>query len=114
VANDEKIFALGALVEQLLEVFEGTLGGERAGTHDRGFIAGLSADQGGGLEAALEGARDDEVELDVQGVEHVSELETVLFAFFVKGALGVEDWIGAAQTCTGVAKDIQIHSLFIF
>jgi hypothetical protein len=43
----------------------------------------------------------------------VRELEAVPFAFFIEGAFGVEDWVGATKTGTGVAKDIQIHSLFI-
>ena len=54
VADDEKIFAFGALAEHLLEVFEGALGGERVGVHDRGFVAGFGADERGGLEATLE------------------------------------------------------------
>ena len=95
MANDEKIFALGALVEQLLEVFEGGFGGERGGVQDLGFVAGLGPDERGGLEAAFEGAGDDEVELDVQGVEHVRELEAVPFAFFIEGAFGVDYWVGA-------------------
>jgi hypothetical protein len=53
------------------------------------FIAGLGADQRCGLKAAFERARDDEVELDVQCVQYMSELEAVLFALFVEGAFGV-------------------------
>ena len=60
-----------------------------------GFVAGLGADEGGGLEAALERAGDDEVELNVQRVQDVSELEAVLLAFLVERALEVEEWIGA-------------------
>ncbi len=101
-------------LEELLEVFEGGFGGERVGGQDLGFVAGLGADERGGLEAALEGAGDDEVELDVQGVQDVRELETVLLAFFIEGALEVECRIRAPQTGTGVSKDKQIHSLFTF
>ena len=52
--------------------------------------------------------------MDVERVEHVSELEAVSFAFFVEGALGVEEWIFAWLSGAGVAKYIQIHSLFTF
>ena len=96
VADDQQVLALGALVEELLEVFEGGVGGEGGGVQDLGFVAGLGADEGGGLEAALERARDDEVELEVQGVQHVRELEAVALAFFVEGTLGVEEWIRAS------------------
>ena len=68
MADQEKILAIGALAEELLKIFQGGLGGERGGVQDLGFVAGLSADERGGLEAALEGAGDDEVELDVQRV----------------------------------------------
>jgi hypothetical protein len=81
---------------------------------DLGFVAGFGTDKGCSLKAALEGARDDKVELDVQRVQNVSELEAVLLAFFIERAFGVEEWIGASQAGAGVAKNIQIHSLFIF
>jgi hypothetical protein len=114
VANDQKVIAAGVFAEKSLEVFEGSFGGERGGVENLGFVTGLGADQGGGLQAALERARDDEVELNVQGVEHVSELQTMLFAFLIKGALGIEHWIGTAKTGAGVSKDVQIHNLLTF
>jgi len=93
VADEEEVLALGALAEELLEVLEGGFGGERGGVEDLGFVAGLGADERGGLEAAFEGAGDDEVELDVQRVEHMSELEAMLLAFLIEGAFGVEERI---------------------
>ena len=56
MADEEEVLAIGALAEELLEVFEGGFGGERGGVQDLGLVAGLGADEGGGLEAALEGA----------------------------------------------------------
>jgi len=56
VADEEEVLAFGAIAEKLLEVFEGGVGGEGGGVQDLGFVAGLGADQGGGLEAAFEGA----------------------------------------------------------
>jgi hypothetical protein len=44
----------------------------------------------------------------------VGELEAVLFAFFIEGTFGVEEWVGAPQAGAGVAKNIQIHNLFTF
>jgi hypothetical protein len=44
----------------------------------------------------------------------MSELEAVLLAFFIEGALGVEKRIRASQAGAGVAEDIQIHNLFTF
>ena len=51
-------------LEEFLELFEGGVGGEGVGVEDVGLVAGLGADQRGGLQAALERAGDDEVELD--------------------------------------------------
>jgi hypothetical protein len=96
VADDEEVLAFGALAEELLEVFEGSFGGERGGVHDLGFVAGFSADERGGLETALERAWDDQIELDVQCVQHLGELEAVFFAFFIEGALRVEQRIRAS------------------
>jgi hypothetical protein len=56
VADEEEVFAIGALAEELLEVFESGFGGERGGVEDLGFVAGLGAYERGGLEAAFEGA----------------------------------------------------------
>jgi hypothetical protein len=114
VADEEEVLAFGALAEKFLEVFEGGFGGEGGGVQDLGLVAGLGADERCGLETALKGAGDDQVELDVQRVEHMSELETVLLAFFVEWAFGVEERIFARLTGAGVAKYIQIHSLFTF
>lgn len=96
MANDQKVIAAGVFAEKPLEVFECRVGGERGGVQNLCFVSGLGADERGSLQAPLERARDDEVELNVQGVEHVSQLEAVLFAFFIEGTLGVEYWIGAA------------------
>src|SRR5207302_4586670 len=90
VADEEEVLTFGALAEELLEVFEGGGGGECGGVQDLGFVAGLGADQRCGLEGAFEGAGDDQVELDVERVEHVSELEAVLLACFIERAFGVE------------------------
>ena len=114
MADEEEVFAVGTLAKKLLKIFESCFGGERGGVENLRFVAGLGADEGCSLKAALEGARNDEVELDVQRVEHVSELEAVLLTFLVEGAFGVEEWIRAPQAGAGVAKNIQIHNLFIF
>ena len=76
---------------------ESGFGGERGGVEDLRFVAGLGADERGGLQAALEWAGDDEVELDVQGVQDMGELEAVALAFLVEGALEVEGGIGRAE-----------------
>jgi hypothetical protein len=74
VADDQQVLGFAAFFEESEEVFEGGGGGQGLGLEDLGFVAGLSADEGGGLEAALEGARDDEVEADVKGIQNVGEL----------------------------------------
>ena len=76
---------------------------------DAGFVAGLGADERRGLQAALERAGDDEVELDLQRVEDMRELKAVALAVFVERTLDVEQRIGAAGSGAGVAKDEEIH-----
>ena len=98
-----------ALEQELLEVLLGGLGGEGVGEQDLGLVAGLGADEGGGLEAALEGARDDEIELYLQCIQHMREVEAVTFAVFVEGALEIEDGIFSADACAGVAENEEIH-----
>ena len=96
MADDEKVFGLVAFAQKLLKVFESGGWSEGGGGLDLGFVAGFGSDEGCGLETAFEGAGDDQVKLDVQRIEHVSELEAVLFAFFVERTFGVEQWIWAS------------------
>jgi hypothetical protein len=87
MADYEDIFVASGFVEELLEVLLGGLGGEGIGEEDLRLVAGFGAYEGGGLEAALEGARDDEIEVYLQCIQHMCELKAVSFAFFVEGAL---------------------------
>jgi hypothetical protein len=113
VSDDQEILGVGAVPEELMEVLERSGGGEAFGLKDLGFVAGLGADERGGLEAALEGTRDDKVELDVQGIEDIGELEAVAFAFLIERAFYVEEWVGAAGACAGVAEDKQVHTVLL-
>jgi len=114
VADHEDVLAVGDLAKELLEVLYGGGGGECFGLLNRGLVTGLGADHGGGLEGALEWARDDEIKLYVQCIEHVGELEAVLFPFFVEGTPYVEERVCSTKTGAGVAKNIQIHNLFTY
>jgi hypothetical protein len=106
MADEEQVLVVGALFQELVEVLKGGFGGEAIGVEDLGFVAGLGTDEGCGLKAALEGAGDDEVELDIEGVQDVCELKAVLLALFVEGTLDVEEWIGTARSCAGVAENV--------
>src|ERR1700733_11982610 len=114
MADHQDVLTIGDLAKELLEVFYGGGWGEYFGLLNRSLITGFGADHGGGLKGTLEWARDDEIKLYVQCIEHISKLETVLFPFFVEGTLYVEEGICAAKTGAGVAKNIQIHNLFIY
>jgi hypothetical protein len=105
VANDEKIFVAAALVEELLEVLQGSLGSEGVGEQDLSLVAGLGSDKGGGLEAAFKRTGNDKVELYLQCIQYICEMKAVTLAVLVKGALEVEDWVFAANACAGVAKN---------
>jgi hypothetical protein len=91
VADDQQVLVLVALSNERIEVFQGGVGGKGLGVEDVGLIAGLGADEGGGLEAALEGAGDDEVEVYVEGVEDVCELKAVALALLIEGAFVVQE-----------------------
>jgi len=114
VADEKKVLGFGAVAEELLEVAEGGLRSEGGGEQDLAVVAGLGADERGGLEAALEGAGDDEIELDVESVEDVGELEAVLLAVLVERAFDVEERVGAAGAGAGVPKQKEVHRLFRF
>ena len=109
VADDEQVLVAGALAQQLLELGEGGVWRERGGGEDFGLVAHLGADQRGGLHGALKRAGDDEVELELHGVEDMGELEAVALAVLVEGALVVEDRIGALDAGAGVAQDVEVH-----
>jgi hypothetical protein len=110
VADDEEIFAGGALAEELLEILESGVRSESRGVKDLRFVAGLGADEGGSLKAALQGTGDNEVKLDVQCIQHMGELETMLFALLVEGAFLIEERVGTAKSGAGVAEDVDIHN----
>ena len=77
-------------MKKFLKILEGGRWSERGGVLNPGLVAGFGAYERRGLEAAFERARDDHVELDVESVQHLSELKALLFAFFIEGALDVE------------------------
>ena len=115
MADDEQILVVGSTrARSLWKSLRVASGARAVECRICDFVAGLGADERCGLEAALEGAGDDEVELDVQGVQHVRELEAVLLAFFVEGALDVEEGIRTSESGAGVSKNIEIHNLFTF
>jgi len=105
VPDEEEILAVRIVAEELLEVLDCCGGGERVGVKDLGFVPCLSADERGGLEAALQWAGDNQIELDVQCIQNIGELQAVFFSFFIKRALGVKDWIGSPHAGAGVSKD---------
>jgi len=109
VSDDEQVLVAGELAQKLLELGEGGVGRERGGGEDFGLVAHLGADERGGLHGALQGAGDDEVELELHGVEDMGELEAVALAVLVEGTLVVEDGIGALHAGAGVAQDVEVH-----
>ena len=106
VADDENVLRGGPVAEKALELGEGRGGSKRGGDQDFLFVAGLGSNELGGLLGALEGARDDEIEVGIEGVEDVGELQALCLAVLVEGTLDIEERIGAANTGAGVAENI--------
>jgi hypothetical protein len=105
VAYDENVLGGGGFAQKALELGEGGGGGEGVGDQDLLFVAGLGGYELGGLLGALERARDDEIEVELESVEDVGELQALGLAVLVDGTLEVEERIGAWTTGAGVAKD---------
>jgi hypothetical protein len=55
-------------------------------------------------------AGDDQVELDIEGVEDVGELQAILFAVAVEGTAEVKQRVGPADAGAGVTEEIEVHS----
>ena len=102
MADDEKVLGVFVVLQELVEVLESCRWFKGIGLDDLGLVAGLGSEQRGGLEAALEGTGDDEVELDVQRAEDVGQLKAVPLAFLVEGPLGVEERIRPSRASARV------------
>jgi len=109
VADKEDIFAIAAFVKEMLKVAGRGLRRERSGDLDGGFVAGLGADERGCLQASLQIAGDDDIELNIQCVQDVGELEAVALAVFIEGAPDVEKRVSAAGPGARMAEDEQVH-----
>jgi hypothetical protein len=109
VADEQQVLNIAVVFDEFVEVFEGAGGGEGVGVEDLGFVAGLVGNEGGGLEAALEWAGDDEIEVDVEGIEDVGELEAVALTLFVEGTFDVENRVGTGCAGARVPEDKEVH-----
>lgn len=113
VTHDHNIFAIAILMDEVLKVVQRGFGGERVGEQYLGLIASFGADEGCSLHTALEFAGDDEIELYLHCIQHISELKTMALTIFIERALDVEQRIGAAGSSAGVTKNEKIHCVFI-
>ena len=82
------------------------------GDHDLGVVADLRAHQRGRLQCALERAGDDQIELNLQGVQVPADQQALLLAFLVEGTFDVDQRIRAADSGAGMTKDIKVHGFF--
>jgi hypothetical protein len=114
MADYEDVFVPAGFIEELLEVLLGGLGGEGVGEQDLWLVAGFGAYEGGRLEAAFQGARNDEVELYLQCIQYMREVEAVSFAVFIEGALEIEEGIFSAFPGAGVTKNEEVHKSLLF
>jgi len=108
--DDHYVFVGGGLVEKALELCPCGSRCDGVGDEDGGLVSGLSTNELGGLEAALERAGNDEIEVDCECVEDVREMQALTLTVFVERAFDVDGRICAACASTGVAKKEQIHA----
>ena len=109
MADDEDTLIGRAFFEQAPELDDVGGGCEGVAVEDFCLVAGFGGDELSGLQAALERAGDDEVELQVHGLEEVGELQGVALAVFVERALEVQEGVHAAGSGAGMTKDVEVH-----
>jgi len=111
MAHEQESFAAGVLGDELLKGWEVSVGREGGRGDDGGFEADLSGHELGGLAGALERARDDDVDLNLERSQDAGHQHALLLAFFDQSALGVEDGIFAWDARVCVAHEIEIHGV---
>jgi hypothetical protein len=109
MAYDKQILIATAFREEPLEVTKGCRGRERIRDEDLRLVSHLRSDERSSLDASLEWAGDDEIELKLQLVEDLPEVQAVTLALFVERALVIENRIGSPLSGRRVPKDKEIH-----
>jgi hypothetical protein len=98
MSDDQEILVVAAFGEHLLEVEKRSLRGERVREKNLGLVAGLGSDERGGLEAPLERAGYDEIELNLQRVEDVGKVQALPLPILVERAFDIEQRVRPPQT----------------
>jgi hypothetical protein len=106
---DQQIFIATAFGEEPLEVTEGRRGGERIRHQNLRLVSHLRSDERSSLDASLEWAGDDEIELKLQLIEDLPEVQAVTLALFVERALVIENRIRSPLSGGRMPKDKEIH-----
>jgi len=109
VADDKDVVVAGEAADEILKLLHGGVGSEGFRDFDFAFVTGFGADERSGLQGALERARYDAVKLDIEGVEEAADEEALLLAFFIEGALDIDEGVRAPCARAGMAKNIEIH-----
>lgn len=112
MADNEDIFAVAKLVNEMLEVVKVGFGGKRTGEQDLGFVASLRADERSSLHASFEIAGDNDIELDLQRIQNMGKLQAVPLSVFIERAFDIEERVGAARPGAGMAKNEQVHGSY--
>jgi len=82
---------------------------KRRADFNLGFVSELGADKLRRLQCPLEGAGDDDINLDLEGAEDSRHQHALVLSLFDEGPLSVKDWISAGDSGIGVAHQIEIH-----
>lgn len=103
VSDGQHAFVAGVLDQHVLKSGEGGVGREGLADFDPAVKAELCGDKLSGLHGALEGAGDDDVDLDLEGAQEARHQHALVFALLDESALDVKDGVFAAESGAGVA-----------
>jgi len=109
VAYEKDTFAAGMLCYEMLQGGIISVGRESWRGDNRRFEADLGGYELGGLAGALKRAGNDNVNLSIETSEDTRHQHALLFAFFDKTALGVENGIFTGNASVCMAHQVKIH-----
>lgn len=109
VANQQHAFAVGVLLNQLLE--SGIVGvrAQSRADFNLGLVAQFSPDKLRGLERSLQWTGDDDVHLHLESAHQARHQHALIFSFLDQPPFCVQNGIASGESGIGVAHEVEIH-----